>query len=198
MLQASVVTGSPFHLLRPAYPRTYFRSHATGGGGIQDAITHNANWMESVLGPTDTVLCDCAHLFLPEVEVEDTVHVAARHGETMVSYALNQFQQPVETSMQFNTARGSVKIEMHNHRWGVFRQGDTDWAWTAVPAAERDSSYIAQAGAFLDQVEGRPATLCTVEAAVATLRFNLAALTSAKTGSRVYCRDIHFTSSPLA
>ena len=27
-----------------------------------------ANWMESVVGPTDSLLCDCAHLAIPGIE----------------------------------------------------------------------------------------------------------------------------------
>jgi len=53
---------------------------------------------------------------------------------------------------------------------------------------ERDSHFIAQANVFLDQIEGRPATLCSLEDAAQTLRFNLAALASAETGTRVEVR----------
>ena len=66
--------GNPFH----------YRDRRTGGGAIQDALTHSVNWVESILGPADSVLCDCAHLVLPNVEVEDTVHVSARHGAALV------------------------------------------------------------------------------------------------------------------
>jgi predicted dehydrogenase len=110
VLHATATSGQAFHLLRPAYAQTYYRDRATGGGGIQDALTHVANWMESVIGPTESLLCDCAHLALPSVEVEDTVHVSARHGGVLVNYTLNQFQHPNENTIQFNTARGSVKI----------------------------------------------------------------------------------------
>jgi predicted dehydrogenase len=191
VLQATVVSGQAFHLHRPAYAQVYYRSHASGGGAIQDALTHSANWMESVVGPADSLICDCAHLSLAGVEVEDTVHIAARHGPILVSYALNQFQMPNEHTVQLNTAKGSVKIESHRQRWGVARENNGDWTWREAPVPHRDNHYIAQASAFLDLVEGQPSRLCSVEAAAQTLRFNLAALASAKTGSRVFCRDFH-------
>src|SRR5690606_35788268 len=72
--QATFVGGQPFHLRRPGYASAYYRDRQTGGGAIEDALTHAANWVESVLGPTESVLCDCAHLVLPDVLVEDTVH----------------------------------------------------------------------------------------------------------------------------
>lgn len=190
VLQVTATAGQPFHLLRPAYARTYYRDRQTGGGGIQDALTHVANWVESVVGPTDSLLADCAHLALADVEVEDTVHVSARHGRVLVNYTLNQFQHPNETTLQFNSAGGSVKIEFHRQRWGTFAAGAADWTWHDAPVPERDSHFIAQAHAFLDQIEGGPVRLCTLEAAAQTLRFNLAALHAAATGTRVSLREL--------
>jgi len=192
ILQATSLAGQAFHLFRPAYAKVYYRSHSSGGGAIQDALTHTANWVESVVGPADSLICDCAHLSLADVDVEDTVHIAARHGKVMVSYALNQFQMPNESTIMFNTAVGSVKIELHNQRWGVLNKFGGEWEWHEAPVAHRDNHYIAQANAFLDQLDGKPSSLCSVEAAAQTLRFNLAALASAKAnGSRIFCRDIH-------
>lgn len=189
--QATMLAGQPFHLLRPAYAQTYYRSRASGGGAIQDALTHSANWIESVLGPTESVLCDCAHLVLPDVEVEDTVHVAARHASgALTSYTLNQFQGPNETSLQFNAARGSVRIEFHRQRWGHFAIGASDWTWEDTPIEHRDTLFISQADAFLDTIEGKPATVCSLDAAVDTLRFNLAAIASAERGQRVLCSEV--------
>jgi predicted dehydrogenase len=190
ILQATATSGQAFHRLRPAYAQTYYRDRALGGGAIQDALTHLANWMESVVGPTDSLLCDCAHLAVPAVTVEDTVHVSARNGAALVNYTLNQFQAPNETTLQLNTALGSVKVEVHRQRWGVMGNTDPDWTWHDAPVEGRDSHFIAQANAFLDQVEGRPSRLCSLEAAAATLRFNLAALASAEKGARVSCHDL--------
>ncbi len=191
VLQVTVTAGQPFHRFRPAYAKTYYRDHRTGGGAIQDALTHAANWVESVVGPTDSLLCDAAHLALPDVEVEDTVHLSARHGPVRVNYTLNQFQMANETTLDFHTARGSVRIEAHNQRWGVYRDGDSAWTWHPSPKGDRDTPFTAQANAFLDLLEGAPSRLCSLEAAAQTLRFNLAALASAQLGARVQCKDLH-------
>jgi len=181
--------GRPAHTV--PYSQTYYRDRKTGGGAIQDALTHTANWVESVIGPTDSVMCDCAHQVLPDVTVEDTVNLSARHGDILVNYTLNQFQALNESTIQFNTARGSVKVELHNRRWGVIRLGEANWDWREVPPAERDTAVVAQANAFLDQIEGQPSRLCSLDAALQTLRFNLAALSSADRGSRVRCDSIN-------
>lgn len=190
----TVTTGQHFPSMRPAhaahYAQTYYRDRKTGGGAIQDALTHLANWMESVVGATDSVLCDCSHQVVPDVTVEDTVNLSARHGDILVNYTLNQFQAPNETTLQFNTATGSVKIEFHRRRWGIFRLGDSKWNWHELPPADRDALFIEQANAFIDQIEGQPARLCTLEAAQQTLRFNLAALASADSSARVHCTQV--------
>jgi predicted dehydrogenase len=187
---ATLVSGQSFHRLRPGYAQTYYRDRAMGGGAIQDALTHSANWMESVLGPTESVMCDCAHLVVPNVTVEDTVHVAARHANALASYSLNQFQAPNETAFQFDAEGGSVRVELNRRRWGHFAVGASDWTWHDGPPAERDTPFIAQANAFLNYLEGKPARTCSLEAGAHTLRFNLAALASAERGCRVRCADI--------
>jgi predicted dehydrogenase len=194
VLHATCTSGQYFPGGRPShtvhYSKTYYRDRKTGGGAIQDALTHTANWFESVLGPTDSVMCDCAHQALPEVTVEDTVNLSARHGNTLVNYTLNQFQAPNEATLQFNTATGSVKVELHNRRWGVLKLGEKDWNWTEVPALDRDAPFVEQASRFLDLMEGQPSRLCSLEAATQTLRFNLAALASAECGARVHCAQV--------
>jgi hypothetical protein len=124
------------------------------------------------------------------VTVEDTVHVSARNGTALVNYTLNQFQAPNETTIQLNAALGSVRIEVHRQRWGVFGASDSEWTWHDAPVEGRDTHFIAQANAFLDQVEGAPSRLCSLEAAAATLRFNLAALASGEKGGRVSCNGL--------
>ena len=188
--QATVVAGQPFHLLRPAYAQTYYRDRATGGGAIQDALTHSANWIEGLLGPTESLVADCGHLVLPNVTVEDTVHIAARHAGALVSYSLNQFQAPNETTFQLHAAGGSVSVEFHRRRWGHFANGATDWTWQETPQLERDTLFVRQAHAFLDLIDGKPATTCSLEAGIQTLRFNLASIASAERGTRIHCADI--------
>jgi predicted dehydrogenase len=190
ILQAVATAGQPFHRLRPGYATTYYRDRKTGGGAIQDALTHTASWMESILGPTESVLCDCAHLAVPDVQVEDTVHIAARHAGAISSYSLNQFQAPNENYIQLNSAEGSIRIEVHRQRWGTFAVGASDWEWRPPFTLGRDDPFITQANAFLDQVEGRSPPLCSLEAGIQTLRFNLAALASAERGTRVACASL--------
>jgi predicted dehydrogenase len=184
-LHVSVVTGQHFPTFRPAYREIYYTRHETGGGAIQDALTHLANAVEWLIGPTTRLFCDAGHQSLEGVMVEDTVNVAARNGGVLVNYALNQFQAPNEMTMQIHCEGGSLKVEGHEQRFGVMRRGADKWEWRKCGPLERDDIFIAQANAFLDGLHGRSTALCSFEEAVQTLKFNLASLESARTGKAV-------------
>ncbi len=181
-LHASVVSGQHFPTFRPAYREIYYAKRETGGGAIQDALTHIVNATEWIIGPATRVFCDASHQMLEGVSVEDTVDVSARHGNVLASYAMNQFQAPNETVLLVHCQRGSVKVESHARRWGVLRHGESDWTWRQTPPLERDDLFITQANAFLDGMEGKATPLATYGEAVQTLKFNLAALRSSDTG----------------
>ena len=95
-VQVIAVAGQHFPAYRPAYREIYYRDRATGGGAIQDALTHVFNAAEWLVGPINRLLADAAHQVLEGVTVEDTVHVLARHGSVMGCYSLNQHQAPDE------------------------------------------------------------------------------------------------------
>lgn len=185
ILHASLSAGQHFPTFRPAYRDIYYARHEHGGGAIQDALTHVANAFEWMLGPCCRLFADASHQHLEGVTVEDTVNVTARHGEVLVSYSLNQFQAPNETTFLIHGQLGSVKIEVHARRWGHLLAGAADWTWHETPPLERDDLFIAQAHAFIEGVEGRANALSTFEEAVQTLKFNQAALRSVQSGQPI-------------
>ena len=111
--------------------------------------------------------------------------VSAHNGGVLVNYALNQFQAPNEMTLQIHCEHGSVKVEGHEQRCGVFRRAVNEWEWHKSAPLERDDIFIAQVNAFLDGLAGKPTDLCTFDEAVQTLKFNLAALDSARSGKAI-------------
>jgi predicted dehydrogenase len=184
-LQVAVTTGQHFPTFRPAYREIYYTRHETGGGAIQDSITHNVNAVEWLVGPTTRVYCEAAHQFLEGVTVEDTVCITARNGGVLVSYAQNQFQPPNETTYLVHCEDGSLKLEVHKQRWGAWPRGADGWQYHATPVAERDDLFVAQANAFLDGMAGVATDLCSIAEAIQTLKFNLAALESCRSGTPI-------------
>ena len=75
-LQVTVVAGQHFPTYRPAYREIYYRDRATGGGAIQDALTHMINAVEWIVGPTTSVVADAERLKLDGVEPSKTRHIA--------------------------------------------------------------------------------------------------------------------------
>ena len=181
-LQLVVVSGQNFPFYRPAYRSTYYASRASGGGAVQDALTHVLNAGQWLVGDVDRVVADAAHLAVAGVEVEDTVHVIARHGDVLASYSLNQHQAPNETTITVICERGTARFEVHAGRWRSMERAGEQWTDHGGQPVDRDTPFVRQANAFLDAVEGKAAPLCTLDEGAATLRANVAILDSAGSG----------------
>jgi len=183
--QLVIVTGQHFPTFRPAYRSIYYTRHESGGGAIQDALTHSLHGAEWLLGPIQSVFADAAHQVLEGVEVEDTVHLLARFGGAgngvLGSFSLNQFQPPNEAYLTLNGTEGSLRSESHRFRVGVQRYGDEDWNWHQLPPEDRDGPFLRQAEAFLNALDGCPEDLATLGDGLQTLRVNIAALESSRT-----------------
>ena len=176
------VCGQHFPTYRPAYREIYYTDRATGGGAIQDALTHSMNAGQWLVGPVDRLVADAAHQVLDGVNVEDTVHVMARHGDLLASYSLNQHQAPNELVITVVCEQGTCRFELHHHRWTWMTQPDTPWQEEIVTGLERDDMFIAQAKAFLELIDGRSEPTCSLQEGAQTLRTNLAVLASVDGG----------------
>jgi predicted dehydrogenase len=168
--------GQHFPTYRPAYREIYYKDRATGGGAVQDAITHHLNAGEWLAGPIDRLMADAAHQVLDGVEVEDTVHVITRQGRVLGSYILNQYQAPNELTITVVCTEGTARWESHNQRWRWTVRPDEPWHDEPAGKLERDDLFLGQAHAFLDAIDGLRPPLCTLEEGIQTLRVNLAVL----------------------
>lgn len=182
-VQVVATCGQHFPLYRPAYRDTYYRDRATGGGAVQDALTHIVNAGEWLAGPIDRLAADVAHQVLDGVRVEDTAHVIARHGSAMASYSLNQHQAPNEVTLTVVCRGGTARFESHENRWRWMIEPGGAWHDERTGALERDMLFTRQAEAFLDAIEGLRPPLCTIEEAAQTLRVNLGILAAAENGA---------------
>lgn len=178
------VGGQYFPTFRPAYRDTYYVNRALGGGAIQDALTHIINAGEWLTGPIEAVVGDALHQVLEGVDVEDTVHVLARHRSplttkpVMASYCLNQHQSPNEVSITVIGTKGTARFEMHASRWRWMVESASQWHDEPAEIPDRDTLFMRQAQAFVAAVrEGTP-PLCSLDEGVQTLRVNRAILDS--------------------
>ena len=182
-VQIVVVAGQHFPTYRPAYREIYYRDRATGGGAIQDALTHLITAGEWLVGPVTRLVADAAHQVLPGVEVEDTVHILTRHDNVLGNYSLNQHQAPNETTLTVICERGTARFEVHGNRWQWMSSPGGVWQDGLSQLLERDELFIRQANLFLDAAEGQRPPTCNLTAGLQTLRVNLAALRSVETGT---------------
>ena len=178
-LEVVVVSGQHFPHYRPAYREIYYTDRATGGGVIQDGLTHVVNCVEWMIGPMTRVAADCDHLALPGVNIEDSVHVIARHGEVMVNYSMNQHQAPNEGQMMVICERGTIRVQADLMRWQEVTEPETPWTVHQLDPLERDDIFVRQAHRFLDYVAGETEPLCGFDEGLQTLRCNLAIMQAA-------------------
>ena len=176
------VSGQHFPTFRPAYRQIYYTDRATGGGAIQDALTHVINAGEWLLGAVQRLVADAAHQVLEGVSVEDTVHLLARHGDVMASYSLNQHQAPNEFTLTVVCERGTIRWESHLNRLIWLTAPGADWQEERIAPLERDTLFVRQAEQFLTAVEQHSPPACSLDDGLQTLRVNLAALASTDGG----------------
>lgn len=184
-VQLTYQGGQHFPFYRPAYREIYYARHETGGGAIQDALTHMVNAAEWLVGPVTRLIADAEHCVLPGVTVEDTVHLLTRHGELPGSFVLNQHQPVNESTLTVHCETGSVRMESHRNRLLVSSEPGGDWVEQQTYELERDDLFVRQADSFLDLLEGVHEPACTLAEAAQTLRVNLAALESVQSQARV-------------
>ncbi len=182
-LSAQVVCGEDFSKARPDYASLYYARHESGGGAIQDVLTHFVNAMDWLVGPAQAIHCLAANRKLKDVSVEDTVSCSIRHaGGCIATYYLSQGQAPKETSLTIHCENGSLRADLCNARINTFHADDSEWMSTQFGAFERDDFYIRQAHAFLAAIKGESDPSCTLAEAIHSLQSNIAALASAQNG----------------
>jgi predicted dehydrogenase len=187
-----VVSGQNFPTYRPAYRDIYYKSRATGGGAVQDALTHSMNAGEYLVGPVKALVSDCAHQVLEGVEVEDTVHVITRQGNVMGSFSLNQHQPANESSITVICERGMLRFEFQKSWYRRITQPDGEWEVGYQETLERDTLFQRQASAFLDYLDGFCPPLCSLEEGLQTLAVNLSILESVE--RRAWVEPAHYLS----
>ncbi|MCA9015125.1 MAG: Gfo/Idh/MocA family oxidoreductase [Planctomycetaceae bacterium] len=188
-----VVSGQNFPKYRPAYREIYYKSRETGGGAVQDALTHSMNAGEYLVGPVSALVADFSHQVLEGVDVEDTVHVITRQGSVLGSFSLNQHQPANESRMTVICERGMLRFEYQNSWFRWITEPDSEWQVGYHETLERDTLFQRQASAFLDYLDDFSPPLCTLEEGMQTLAVNLSILESVE--KRSWIEPAHYIST---
>ena len=179
-LHITVIRGQHFPTYRPEYREIYYASHATGGGAIQDGLTHLINFVSWLAGPVERLVADCAQQVLAGVEVEDTVNVLTRHGDALACFSMNQHQAPDEGAITVVCERGTLQSEIHSNRMRWMMEPETEWQEESWPDFERDHAFISQANCFFDAIDGKGEMPCGLSEARHTLECILAILEASR------------------
>jgi predicted dehydrogenase len=175
-LQVVAQRGAHLPSRRPDYASGYYARLPHGGGIVHDILSHVYNAVEWLVGPLDRVAADAAHLALPHVDVDDTVHVLGRHGGVLASYCINQHQPAAEFSLQVNGSRGSVRGLFHADCWETADTPDAGWTRHHLPAVTAVDWFVRQVETFFDVITKRRPPPCSLAEGMVTLRAVLATL----------------------
>ena len=179
-LQLTILSGQHFPTHRPTYRNIYYARRETGGGAVQDGLTHFLDTAQWWLGPIDRLTGDMKNLSLKGVDVEDTINVMARHGDVLASYNYNQHQYPNESVFTLICDRGTLRLELFANRLRIMDRPNGEWRDELNNAFQRDDAFVEQAHSFLDAIEGQFSVACTIDEAQRTLNCQLALLEEAK------------------
>ena len=105
-----------------------------------------------------------------------------RHGNVLGSFCMNQHQSVNESALTVVCERGIARMETHKCRWLSGTEPNADWFVEAEYKLERDDLFVRQADAYLDQLDAVAEPACSLQEGLQTLKVNLAALESVKTG----------------
>jgi len=167
--------GQHFPTHRPAYQKIYYNRHETGGGALQDAMSHYLNIGHWILGPISKLTADAKHLSLPGVDVEDYVSLMAYHGSIPAVYTMNQFQHPNELALTVVCEQGTCRFELPAHHWKFVTRPDAPWQEKSFNITERDAWFSRQCHAWLNVLDDAATPLCTLREASQTLDTVIAA-----------------------
>ncbi len=181
-LELVFVGGQDFSYYRPAYKAVYYARHATGGGALQDALSHQLDMAEWFAGPIDRVLADGQHQHLEGVEVEDTVHLLARQGRILTSFSMNQYQPQSEQTYTAICEKGMLRGELHKNRLSWCGETEGPWHVQHLPPISRDGWFGEQAQAFLDALDGLREPVARLQEAYHTQRVVCTALRQLQSG----------------
>jgi predicted dehydrogenase len=162
--------GYDHRVARPDYRNTYWRSRALGGGVILDLSSHASNLVQWFLGPVRSVMAAYDRLQMEGTPCEDTLSYILRfqNGPALATLHCSAWLPQRIDLLTISGTQGTLSYDGVSGRLGVASR-DGAWSWTeglnGKPDAKGqiDEPFIAQAGNFIDAMEGRAEPFCSLE-----------------------------------
>jgi predicted dehydrogenase len=149
-------------------------------------LSHPIDYLRWLLGEVVQVSAMTSREAGLEIDVEDTalVHLQFDSG-TVASLVLDYVQRPMEHSLTIVGTEGVIRWNYAEE--SVVLEGRQRRSSVRLPDQfERNDMFLSEMKHFLKCIEGKDTPVCPVEDGAQTLRVCLAALESARIGSRVH------------
>ncbi len=188
VLDVTHVVGYDHRVARPDYRNTYAVHREQGGGAIFDICSHIVNLIQWYLGPVRSVIATAEHQQIEGTEVEDSASLLLRFRRNSARANVHCVMWQANRVDQVTVAGplGTLVCDNWNSRLGIFLRRRNEWTWTDIPKPKPDARgqvdepFVAQAGNFLDAIEGKATPFCTLAEGAHTVEVCLAAHESAQ------------------
>lgn len=174
--------------------RRGYSARADLGGGVTLTLSHPLDYLYWLFGEIQSLWAFTARLGELELEVEDTAEIGLRFSSgVLASVHLDYNQRPVSHHLEIVGTHGTLRwdnatgtVKLHSAH-----ANQPDWREFPLPEPEpgrsfdRNDLFLAEMAHFLDLVEGRAESRCSLEAGIQSLTLALAAHQSAASGRRV-------------
>jgi len=161
------------------------------GGGVLLTLCHPFDYLRWLFGDVTEVWGEVSNSGTLELEVEDIADVSLHFASGVLgSVHLDYLQRP--PSHWFEVVGTAGTIRWDNEAGAVQWRSTKTEAWVTITAPdgfERNNLFLDEMRHFLELIEGKTTSICTLEDGVRALKIVLASYQSAERGCRVLLED---------
>ncbi len=189
VLAARATMAYDYRSVARGFARSYFASHDTGGGAINDMASHLIAVMTWMLGEVLEVTATAGRHCLRGVSVEDTANLSLRFATgALCDIFVSAWQPKRWTGLEVIGPDGHLAWRNDFVKRGMTLKhapgGERPWETISRKSFDADEPFVRQAKNFLAAIAGREPVRCSLADALHVHGVCRAALVSAKRGRR--------------
>jgi predicted dehydrogenase len=157
------------------------------GGGVALTLCHPFDYLRWMFGEVQSVWGSAVNAPGLEIGSEGVVDAGLTFvGGLTGTVHLDYVQQPGIHELEIVGTRGMIRWQNNSGEASLYRAANAAWENVPTPPGfERNHLFIAEAAAFVDLVQGKAATPCSLADGRKALEIVLSVLESATTGRRI-------------
>ncbi len=163
--------------------RTSYAARDDLGGGVVLTLSHPFDYLRWLIGEVSQVSAQVQHISDLEIAVEDNAEIFLGFENGCVANVhLDYYQQPAEHWLSITTTRGNIRWNNASGVAEIYHEG-FGWSRLEPPSDfERNALFMAEMDHFVNLVQGKEDSFCTLQDGKRALEIALAVHASSKEG----------------